>query len=193
QVKLEMRRQIEKYKELTGQFPTYIDGHQHVHVTDIRESYSQVLQEYNIKYTRQCAELHMETMDHMSEDLKNFLILKAKEAQISKPVYKQHGIWSPDGFVGLSTMGSNMNLERLHSIITTAFTECDMGNNPVCELMVHPGYQTIGEGGCGDGPDDFSKSRDREHELGILTGSAIKEFLKESDIILISYCDVTVN
>ena len=32
QVRKEMQAQIEKFKELTGNFPPYVDGHQHVHI-----------------------------------------------------------------------------------------------------------------------------------------------------------------
>lgn len=58
----------------------------------------------------------------------------------------------------------------------------------VCELMVHPGYKSImGCGGCGEGPDLFSCSSDREHELTTLESSDLKEFLKSNYISLCSF------
>jgi hypothetical protein len=44
--------------------------------------------------------------------------------------------------------------------------------------MVHPGYRCQGAGGCGgpDGPDNFSRSADREHELRVLTSEEMTQF-----------------
>lgn len=61
-----------------------------------------------------------------------------------------------------------------------------------CELMVHPGFITGGNGGCGDGPDDFSRSGDREHEMRILMSLDMKDFWAKHDIKLISFKDITV-
>ena len=37
------------------------------------------------------------------------------------------------------------------------------------EFMVHPGYPSIaGCGGCGQGPDEFSTSVERQHELDFI-------------------------
>ena len=57
-----------------------------------------------------------------------------------------------------------------------------------CELMVHPGYRTGSEGGCGPaGPDDFSQSADREHEMDMLAKMASDSFYNENNIELISF------
>lgn len=63
---------------------------------------------------------------------------------------------------------------------------------PVCELMVHPGYKTrAGHGGCGQGPDDFACSDDREYELQILTSPSWKGFLEENHIEVICFRDLS--
>ena len=51
--------------------------------------------------------------------------------------------------------------------------------------MVHPGYKsTLGCGGCGEGPDLFACSDDREHELNTLKSPTLKEYLKSKNVSL---------
>eukprot|EP00117_Sycon_ciliatum_P011820 scpid48560/ scgid13132/ UPF0249 protein ydjC homolog len=46
------------------------------------------------------------------------------------------------------------------------------------ELMVHPGYALMaGEGGCGQGPDDFAQSADRDHEVSVLCDAELRRQL----------------
>ena len=55
------------------------------------------------------------------------------------------------------------------------------------ELMVHPGYVcTDSNSGCGDGPDGFACSPEREHEARILQTPELKQFLQENNITLIA-------
>ena len=61
----------------------------------------------------------------------------------------------------------------------------------IAELMVHPGYRTGNSGGCGDGPDDFAQSIEREHEMKILQDPRMKDFYKEQNIKLISFKDLS--
>jgi hypothetical protein len=97
------------------------------------------------------------------------------------------------GFIGLKTMGKDMTIARLSTCITDAFKsqrEKTQGNpttDLVCELMTHPGKQTGKSGGCGNGPDDFSQSEDREHEMDVLMSEVLMQFYKDNDINLISF------
>ncbi|KAK3596285.1 hypothetical protein CHS0354_030660 [Potamilus streckersoni] len=59
----------------------------------------------------------------------------------------------------------------------------------ICEFMVHPGYRTRQTGGCGEGPDSFSQSADREHEMAVLCNPRMTEFYTDLGIKLISFCD----
>lgn len=59
------------------------------------------------------------------------------------------------------------------------------------ELMVHPGYPSLPqEGGCGEGPDDFSQSLDRLHELRTLTDPELRRLYKEKNIQLCAFRDL---
>lgn len=60
-----------------------------------------------------------------------------------------------------------------------------------CEFMAHPGYKsTAGHGGCGQGPDEFACSDDREHELQLLTSQSLKDFLEKENFNVISFRDL---
>ena len=88
-------------------------------------------------------------------------------------------------------MGSNMTAQRLQTGIRRAFESlaksADSGQPITCELMTHPGYACKGPGGCGDGPDNFSESPDREYEKSILESEEMRSFYKASGITLTSY------
>ena len=82
-----------------------------------------------------------------------------------------------------------MTVERLKDRITTAFRSQEQttsNNNSIrCELMTHPGYSSLSEGGCGEGPDEFAQSADREHEMEVLSHPDLFLFYVNSDIELV--------
>ena len=86
-----------------------------------------------------------------------------------------------------------MTLQRLQQALENVFMPNQQnniaGSEPTsCELMVHPGYRSIlGCGGCGEGPDLFACSEDREHELATLTSPHLKEYLRTNNIKLCSF------
>ena len=87
-----------------------------------------------------------------------------------------------------------MTLPRLTKAIKSTFIQQELDDivkkdfKTVCELMVHPGYKSImGCGGCGEGPDFFACSSDREHELTTLKNSDLKQFLKSNKISVCSF------
>ena len=59
------------------------------------------------------------------------------------------------------------------------------------ELMVHPGYPCVDpEGGCGQGPDDFARSADRQHELGVLGSEQWRTMCERHRIIFSELADM---
>lgn len=82
-------------------------------------------------------------------------------------------------------MGKHMTAERI--IETYKATRTTQQRPSVCEFMVHPGYACVGnQGGCGEGPDEFACSTEREHELKVLCDSELKRILKELGVVFIS-------
>ena len=96
---------------------------------------------------------------------------------------------STDAFIGMATMGKNMTVQRLKDALSNVFDLDGHFKNSVirsCELMVHPGYPCR-NGGCGQGPDDFSQSDDRPHEMKIIQSHDLFSFYKENNIQLTPY------
>lgn len=102
-------------------------------------------------------------------------------------------------------MGSDMNFGDLQKSILDAYHKLENRSHDrtavkdkttvnrqdnICELMTHPGYKTVNEGGCGNGPDEFSQSGEREHEMNILSHENMKSFYEENNIKLISFKDI---
>ena len=86
-----------------------------------------------------------------------------------------------------------MTFKRLQQTLESVFMPNQQngifGSEPTsCELMVHPGYRSImGCGGCGEGPDLFACSEDREHELVTLKSPRLKEYQTTNSIRLCSF------
>lgn len=125
--------------------------------------------------------------------LSNYLI----NINICVPTY---GYRWPDIYIGLSTMGKNMSVSAIQNAIDTAIVEftSKVPAHPVpqhrtvtIELMVHPGYPSVPPiGGCGEGPDDFSQSWERLHELQTLIKPELQSHYKTRNIQLCSFKDL---
>lgn len=204
EVEREIESQLEKFEQLTGRIPVSVDGHQHVHVIPgIYKIFASVMKKKGITLTRLPLEDNTFQSVGPIPNWSEFLAELQLNSLDAKTVFRDNGIRFP-GFTGLHTMGADMTLEKIQNCISNAFdnqskysgtvhrTECV--RNPsdlIVELMVHPGYRTGNCGGCGDGPDDFAQSSEREHEMKILKGPSMKEFYKEQSIKLISFKDLS--
>lgn len=96
-----------------------------------------------------------------------------------------------DVFVGLSTCGRNMSTHRVLEALTRALEGTPTGQAVSAELMAHPGYPSVPPlGGCGEGPDAFSCSSDRLHELRVLTAPALRAQLARDGVQLCTLEDL---
>lgn len=105
-------------------------------------------------------------------------------------------------YLGLTTMGQNMSTPSLHRALShglaagpsaTISSSVQGSNQPVvtAELMVHPGYPSHPEeGGCGEGPDDFSQSADRQHELNVLKDPSLLALYIRERVQLCAFRDL---
>lgn len=186
EVKQELTAQINLFCELMGHMPHHMDGHQHVHVLpEIRHVFAQVLEDYSITYTRVPIEPDLPRCDWIEKPLMDFYLAVEKDSIETVDVFRKHGIRWPDIYIGLSTMGKNMSVCNILGAIDNATASLEKQNSSVLsspalppdqeirtvtiELMTHPGYPSISSvGGCGKGPDDFSQSWERFHELQTL-------------------------
>uniref|UniRef100_A0A8C6UG12 Carbohydrate deacetylase n=1 Tax=Neogobius melanostomus TaxID=47308 RepID=A0A8C6UG12_9GOBI len=164
QVDMELRAQVRRFSELTGHLPQHMDGHQHVHVLPgVRLVFAQVLSHFRIPFTRVPVEPGLHSCPWVPAPLKTFYSQVERDALDSIPG-------------AVPRPGGGRPGERPLS----------------AELMVHPGYPSLPrEGGCGDGPDDFSQSLDRQHELGVLTDPALGHLYQRLGVRLCSFSDLT--
>ncbi|XP_041642927.1 carbohydrate deacetylase [Cheilinus undulatus] len=202
QVELELRAQVRLFTELTGHLPHHMDGHQHVHVLPgVREVFAQVLSDLSITFTRVPVEAGLHSCTWLPPHLHRFHTQVERDALDAIPVFTRYGIRWPDSYFGLTTMGCNMSVSNLHRALRLAFSAgCsapssggDDSDQPVvtAELMVHPGYPSLPQqGGCGEGPDDFSRSADRQHELSVLRDPALLEVYRQERVQLCAFKDL---
>ncbi|XP_028400315.1 carbohydrate deacetylase-like [Dendronephthya gigantea] len=183
-VKDEVEAQIETYIKLVGYPPNHVDGHQHIHICpEIRDTIAQVMISYSLHQIRIPLEPHLASWFDGNTVFYNHIF---KEAKTAMDVYNKYQIRYPQAFMGISLMGKHMTTERI--IQTYKATRTAAHQRPsVCEFMVHPGYPCFGnQGGCGEGPDEFARSEEREHELNVLCDSELKRILKELGVVFIS-------
>ncbi|XP_009498696.1 carbohydrate deacetylase [Phalacrocorax carbo] len=201
EVKQELKAQVELFRELTGHLPPHMDGHQHVHVLpEVRHVFAEVLEEYGIKYTRVPIEPGLHNCDWIPPSLMDFYLGVEEDSFNTVDVFTKHGIRWPDIYIGLSTMGKNMSVSNIWSAIDAAIVEfmskapahlTPQSGTVTIELMVHPGYPSVPPvGGCGEGPDDFSQSWERLHELQTLIKPELQSHYKTRNIQLCSFKDL---
>lgn len=95
-------------------------------------------------------------------------------------------------FVGLSTFGQNMTVDRLTNQLSRVFgltnqinsVREDITGNVSCELMTHAGIPCSSSDFTD--PDGFSTSVDRQHEMNVLLSDDLRTFFTTSDINLVS-------
>ncbi|XP_060893485.1 carbohydrate deacetylase [Labrus mixtus] len=203
QVELELRAQVRLFMELTGHLPHHMDGHQHVHVLPgVREVFAQVLSDLSIRFTRVPVEVGLHSCTWLPPPLHRFYNQVEQDALDSIPVFTRYGIRWPHMYLGLTTMGHNMSVSNLQRALHLALSAGRSGSSsgggsdadqPVvtAELMVHPGYPSLHQqGGCGEGPDDFSRSADRQHELSVLRDPALLEVYRQERVQLCAFKDL---
>ncbi|NWT61460.1 YDJC deacetylase, partial [Erythrocercus mccallii] len=201
EVKQELKAQVELFHELTGHLPPHMDGHQHVHVLpEVRHVFAEVLEEYGIKYTRVPIEPGLHNCDWIPPSLMDFYLGVEEDSFNTVDVFTKHGIRWADIYIGLSTMGRNMSVSSIRSAIDSAILQLaakaahsssSSSSTVTIELMVHPGYPSVPPaGGCGQGPDDFSQSWERLHELQTLIKPELQSHYKSRNIQLCSFKDL---
>ena len=88
-------------------------------------------------------------------------------------------------------MGNFMTIERLQANILEAFEAAEQKHQSMavsCELMTHPGHPTpLHYGGFSWGTDDFGNSKDRVHELQVLSSVDMKNFYRAHNIELVTH------
>ncbi|ERE76571.1 putative UPF0249 protein ydjC like protein [Cricetulus griseus] len=105
--------------------------------------------------------------------------------------FSRHGLRWTDAFVGLSTCGRHMSAHRVLASLARALEDTPADRALTAELMAHPGYPSVPPaGGCGEGPDAFSCSWERLHELHVLTAPTLRARLAQNGVQLCAIDDL---
>lgn len=185
-VERELKGQIEKFKDLTGYYPEFIDGHNHCHIANptIAQSFAGVCKRW-YPQIRRCRLplqplIEARTKSKRPKNLSQFQTLVSSCALSSLITFEQTFQILPK-FIGLNLMGSDLNLENVSKNLSFYSKQVEpykIKNSPhYFELMCHPGYKNKnGVGGCyknGNKCDEFSQSEDREIEMSNLKEIAV--------------------
>jgi hypothetical protein len=156
------------YTRQFGASPTFVNGHQHVHVLrGIRSAIAPVLACYDVKYTR------IPDERQPIRAVCPVCALVQSECAAAREEYRSAGVYAADGFVGSSFCGVAYSLEDFVESVTRQIScQTAASNRPVAvEVMVHPGN-------AGTGWDAFNESPLREHELSVLLDAHLSEALR---------------
>uniref|UniRef100_A0A8C8ZM73 Carbohydrate deacetylase n=1 Tax=Prolemur simus TaxID=1328070 RepID=A0A8C8ZM73_PROSS len=181
QVREELEAQLNCFQELLGRAPTHVDGHQHVHVLPgVCQVFAEALQAYGVRFTR----LPLE------RGVGGCAWLEAPARAFAFTVEASGRAWT-DAFVGMSTCGRHMSAHRVSGALARALEDIPAGHALTAELMAHPGYPSVPPaGGCGEGPDAFSCSWERLHELRVLTAPTLRARLAQEGVQLCALDDL---
>uniref|UniRef100_A0A183TBX6 Carbohydrate deacetylase n=1 Tax=Schistocephalus solidus TaxID=70667 RepID=A0A183TBX6_SCHSO len=191
---LEVEKQLLAFEDLFGMPPFRVDGHQHVHVLPgVREVLSRLLPRHGVRWIRipEEALLVSGMPDHELAGLVDQSALKfyrevSDQASAARPIFQAAGLRCTDAFVGMLTMGRNLTANSLKRSLTAILKLHQLGGeaSPTIELMTHPGYplkeaDPVNQGCAAQlGPDDFSRSLDRAHEMAMLQSREFGEVVR---------------
>ncbi len=163
----EIRAQFDDFVALTGDLPSHVDGHHHIHVEPaVAAVLAPVMaREYGVCCVRLPRQRGLADIPPDAEFDAAFHRAVAAAAEAAAPVFAAHGVYSTAAFLGQSTMGGRLRAETVAAALAGLAAEWrPTPENPLSvELMVHPGYPE-----SDDAADDFARSPARAHEMAVL-------------------------
>ncbi|XP_036210133.1 carbohydrate deacetylase isoform X1 [Myotis myotis] len=198
QVREELEAQLSRFQELLGRKPTHVDGHQHVHVlpaprppAGVCQVFAEALQAHGVRFTRLPLERGLGDCTWLEAPARAFACAVERDARAAVGPFSRSGLRWTDAFVGLSTCGRHMSAHRVSGALARALEGTPTGHALTAELMAHPGYPSVPPaGGCGEGPDAFSCSWERLHELRVLTEPTLQARLAQDGVQLCALHDL---
>ncbi|XP_037679546.1 LOW QUALITY PROTEIN: carbohydrate deacetylase [Choloepus didactylus] len=194
QVREELEAQLSRFRELMGRKPTHVDGHQHVHVLPgVCQVFAETLQASGVSFTRLPLERGVGGCAWLEAAARAFACSVERDARAAVGPFSRHGLRWTDAFVGLSTCGRHMSPRRVSRALARALEGVPLGHALTAELMAHPGYPSEPPaGGCGEGPDAFSCSWERLHELRVLTAPTLRARLAQDGVQLCALDELAI-
>eukprot|EP01001_Neometanema_parovale_P007381 NODE_3688_length_1176_cov_100.979107_g3503_i0.p1 GENE.NODE_3688_length_1176_cov_100.979107_g3503_i0~~NODE_3688_length_1176_cov_100.979107_g3503_i0.p1 ORF type:complete len:340 (+),score=45.65 NODE_3688_length_1176_cov_100.979107_g3503_i0:80-1099(+) len=156
EVAIEIKAQLQLFKQLTGFAARHADGHHHAHMfTCVAPIFAQVFSECGVQSTRVAEDLPLlhtlgeevavlQESPVSNEDRWNgmpFYLLVCKESAKARALYSKVGIRCNDLFAGMGMMGANNSVSKMLSLVASRFT-C-FAVDPTAEKDDHADCHTI--------------------------------------------------
>ncbi|XP_030771660.1 carbohydrate deacetylase isoform X5 [Rhinopithecus roxellana] len=153
--------------------------------------FAEALQAYGVRFTRLPLERGVGGCTWLEAPARAFACAVERDARAAVGPFSRHGLRWTDAFVGLSTCGRHMSAHRVSGALARVLEGTLAGHTLTAELMAHPGYPSVPPtGGCGEGPDAFSCSWERLHELRVLTAPTLRTRLAQDGVQLCALDDL---
>ncbi|XP_038202369.1 carbohydrate deacetylase isoform X1 [Arvicola amphibius] len=153
--------------------------------------FAEALQAFGVRFTRLPVERGVGSCAWLEAPERAFACAVESDARAAMGPFSRHGLRWTDAFVGLSTCGRHMSAHRVLASLARALEDIPAGRPLTAELMAHPGYPSVPPaGGCGEGPDAFSCSWERLHELHVLTAPTLRARLAQNGVQLCAIDDL---
>lgn len=163
----EIRRQFDRFIALTGELPSHVDGHHHIHVEPaIAAVLAPIMAcEYGVYCVRLPRERGLTELSGDVDFEAAFQHDVVRAAQAAEAVFAAAAVYGTDHFLGQSLMGSRLQADRVGALLSEFQAEAD-GETWV-ELMVHPGVPATDPARSA-----FCRSPARAHETRMLQSAA---------------------
>ncbi|HEX5802273.1 MAG TPA: ChbG/HpnK family deacetylase [Azospira sp.] len=171
----EIRAQFEAFIALTGELPSHVDGHHHLHVEPAVAAVLAPIMadEYGVYCVRLPRQPGLEQIaaDAGPDFDREFHLAVAAAASAAAARFAAHGVYSTTAFLGQSLMGRRLQAEAMAAALRALDDEFrpTPAQPLTVELMVHPGHPASAEAG------DFCRSPARAHEMAVLRSAAWRE------------------
>lgn len=153
--------------------------------------FAEALQAHGVRFTRLPLERGLGDCTWLEAPARAFACAVERDARAAVGPFSRSGLRWTDAFVGLSTCGRHMSAHRVSGALARALEGTPTGHSLTAELMAHPGYPSVPPaGGCGEGPDAFSCSWERLHELRVLTEPTLQARLAQDGVQLCALHDL---
>ncbi len=128
----ETKAQVERFKDLMDNYPTRVDGHQHVHIAKhVPEILAPYFQEIGVRHIR-IPDQDPDEITWLDADSLQRYNSRYVPAVTARLVYYRYGMKAPNHFIGLGLAGQYMTVDRIQRLLKKCTS--------TTEFMVHPGF-----------------------------------------------------
>ncbi len=177
----EIREQFEAFIALTGELPSHVDGHHHIHV---EPAVAQLLagimsREYGVYCARLPREGGLGAMAVDADFDAGFQLAVVAAAAAAEPVFAAEGIYSTAAFLGQSLMGFRLQPAPMATALRALTSMLATRNDEALwvELMVHPGLAGSADADNSKHHGSFCCSPARAHEMAMLQSTEWRDVI----------------